>query len=267
MRKTLFFMLLCVLSFTGYANWGPAVSGKFLSKGLFQTGVENNQTRALFLCRVRYLGSWQIGKTWLGYFHCNFPYSGREIIAAQYEVFYGQPAGHWRQFRGRLPWHARAFGRDTNGNTLYLCQGRYQGGLEPGKTWQNYSFCNISYGGKEIRLSNFSVFVGANARRYHHRGYHHRYPHQECVHNDFGTKVCGYSCVKTLLGMQCASTPAQQCMADSFGHIACGYNCASSGLQVRCADSRFENCVADSFGHVRCGRGCRLNSTGHVVCR
>lgn len=267
-KKLSLLWLLLVLSFSVFASWGPAVSGQFLKRGLFQTGYEKSTGHTLYLCRARYQNSWQIGKTWLAYFHCNISMAGREIVTSHYQVFYGQPHGRWQHFSGYVPGNAMPLGRDTNGNTLFLCHGYYKGNLEPGKTWSGYNHCNIPYAGREVLLSDYAIFISDQRHHRHHYfpGRHHQHAKRECVSNAFGNHACGYHCVQTLAGMQCASSPDQECVADAFGHIACGYNCAKSAGQVRCADHRYQNCVSNSFGNVQCGKNCRVNQAGSIIC-
>ena len=51
-----------------------------------------------------------------------------------------------------------AVGKDLSSETLYLCQGKYQNSIQPGKTWRNAKKCNIPFAGKEIGLTKFNLY-------------------------------------------------------------------------------------------------------------
>lgn len=59
---------------------------------------------------------------------------------------------------GYVPDGAWAIGYEEDGSPLYLCRAFYRG-LQPGKVRPGFSGCNISYAGKEITISKYSVFV------------------------------------------------------------------------------------------------------------
>lgn len=70
----------------GRANWAHASDGNVPSNAI-QAGSERDG-QALFVCRVNYEGSVQIGKVRPGFSGCNFGYGGREFTANPYEVMY-----------------------------------------------------------------------------------------------------------------------------------------------------------------------------------
>lgn len=40
---------------------------------------------------------------------------------------------------------------------FYLCKVSYQGGVQPGKTWQGYNNCNVPFAGKELLFNAFRM--------------------------------------------------------------------------------------------------------------
>jgi len=79
--------------------------------------------------------------------------------------------GHWQlQIGNQLPAHVLQIGHQTDGSPLYLCQaGVIFGGVQPGKTWNNYGICNVPYAGKEKLQHLFNVYVlNTNADNRHH---------------------------------------------------------------------------------------------------
>lgn len=239
---TVVLMMASLVALPTWAGWQNAptqtamLGSRWHPSGLFVAGQDSNGA-PFFLCRAYYSGSWVPGKTWPGYPNCNIPYGGREIIMHNFQVYYGQPQGYWQHARGgAIPYHALVVGRDTNGNTLYLCHGRYANSIIPGKTWAGYSHCNVPYGGREVLLYNYAIYVTGTHHWYrHHHHHHHHYPARSCVSN-------------------------------SFGQHACGYNCVTSPTSVACASSPNENCVVDPFGNTRCGHDCRINQFQQIVC-
>lgn len=130
----------------GKGTWGPPAAGL---RGAFVAGHENN--RPLYLCRAQFNGQ-HPGKVVAG--SCNIGYAGEEKLIKSFEVFYQSPV--W--VAGKTA-PAGAVGGQENGQPLYVCRARYQGGLHPGKLLSGS--CNIGYGGKEIIVPNFEVLIGS----------------------------------------------------------------------------------------------------------
>jgi len=89
-------------------------------------------------------------------------------VSVQFKIFDGQisPKPHrktydWQRFFGRLPKNAVVGGHEMN-RVLYMCQSRYQNGIQPGKVVDNR--CNITYAGKEIEQLYFRVLTGHGFR-------------------------------------------------------------------------------------------------------
>ena len=69
-------------------------------------------------------------------------------------------AGHWARARnGSIPHHAWTVGTDTNHLPLYLCRSHYAGGMQPGKLRRGFRGCHIAYGGREIVLHKYQVYI------------------------------------------------------------------------------------------------------------
>jgi hypothetical protein len=119
-----------------------------------RVGTDTNGT-VLYLCRAKLFNSIQPGKTWAGYGRCNVPYGGKEYVVAQYMVPDQREFGNYNWERGSRS--AMQIGKDTNGNPLFVCQANFNGSIQPGKTWQGYNHCNISYGGREIITDYYRV--------------------------------------------------------------------------------------------------------------
>ena len=63
-------------------HWGNKRDGRPLT-----LGRDTNGNR-LFLCKTRFKGSVQPGKTWAGYNHCNISYAGKELILSLLVFFF-----------------------------------------------------------------------------------------------------------------------------------------------------------------------------------
>lgn len=122
----------------------------------FQIGRDTNGA-PLYLCMAELFGRVQQGKTWPGYNHCNIAYHGREYLVSNYNLAPRRVYQHasWQN----EPRQAIVVSRNDR-HPIYLCQAKFRGSMQPGKTWPGYNHCNISYAGKEIRVDNF-VILGA----------------------------------------------------------------------------------------------------------
>ena len=65
---------------------------------------------------------------------------------------------------GAIPPGAIAFGHEADGNQQYVCRGEYGGGLHLGKIASGLRGCHIAFGGREITLQSYEVFVRFEAR-------------------------------------------------------------------------------------------------------
>ena len=127
-------------------------------------GADINGT-ILYLCRGKLFNSVQPGKTWAGYNRCNVPYEGKEYIVNEFVIPDQREFGHFSWGQG---WReAIAIGKNTAGKPLFLCRSSFQGTTQPGKTWEGYNHCNISFAGREIITDNYRVLVNRNKVRIH----------------------------------------------------------------------------------------------------
>jgi hypothetical protein len=132
------------------AHW---VSGPTIPANATVGGFENGQR--LYVCHAVYAGGVHPGKIVAG--NCNIGYGGNEVVIPHFKIM--TVAGTWK---APQPGFAGAFvaGRE-NGSPLYLCRGRYNGGVHPGKVVAGN--CNIGWGGAEVLLSGFDLFYAAPA--------------------------------------------------------------------------------------------------------
>lgn len=271
MKRKILMALACWLgvSWVSYAAADSWINSPRQIHSAFQVGQERDG-RALYLCHGVYQGSIQPGKTWRGYRHCNIAFAGKEKVLDAYAVFVldGRHRGYWAKLRGMMPKNAMKVGEDVNGKSLYLCHGAYANGVQPGKTWRGSQYCNISYAGKEVLLTDYRVYLlrGRPWEPKHRPHHHHGHVERQCLEDAFGNQACGYGCVKTIKGVQCAAKPHQFCMSDDFGNISCGYNCIKTMKGVFCAKHSKQNCVSNAFGDVRCGKDCRVNRFEQFQC-
>ena len=61
---------------------------------------------------------------------------------------------------GRMPANALRGGNEADGTPLYVARAHYEGTLHPGKARANAREAFIAYGGREIAVSNYEVYVG-----------------------------------------------------------------------------------------------------------
>ncbi len=60
---------------------------------------------------------------------------------------------------GAIPEGAVAHGQEADGREQFVCRGAYEGGTHIGKITRGFSGCNIGYGGSEITLPDYEVFM------------------------------------------------------------------------------------------------------------
>jgi len=140
------------------AQWQQASNG-FVPRGAMRAGQESNGA-PLFVCRAFFNGGLHPGKIRPEFRGCNIPYGGRENRVGRYEVLMDVRGVRWVMRRnGNVPRRALPAGREANGAPLYLCRAFFNGGLHPGKIRREFNGCNIPYGGREQRVSNYEVLI------------------------------------------------------------------------------------------------------------
>ncbi len=165
----LFFTLLTINNL-----WANPYHPSTLTTAL-RIGNKANGT-SYFLCRAMLFNGIHSGKTWVDYNRCIIPYNGKEYVVGEFTIPNQLEFGHftWTRYTKQnsntlstKPFlNAVAFGgkpiiigRDVQGKALYLCQSFFRGGVEPGKTWEGYNHCNITFAGHEIISDDYRILV------------------------------------------------------------------------------------------------------------
>ena len=144
-----------VIGLTSVANagWVSASNGDIPS-GSLSSGYESNGEK-LYVCRASYKGGVHPGKVRKQFGACNIGWGGMEVAVEQYETYViWQQATH-----GEVPSSAVVGGHESDGTKLYICRGNYQGGVHSGKVRSAFNACNISWGGEEVKVNPYEVFV------------------------------------------------------------------------------------------------------------
>ena len=159
---------ILLLSLGVQLTWaGPYVHGhadRSLEQAL-RTGTDTDG-KPLYLCIANIFNSIQPGKTWAGYGRCNVAYGGKEYITSDFKI---PPRNLFHNVAWqRNPVAPLKVGREADGKPLFLCQARFKGGKQPGKTWPGYPHCNVSYAGQEIILNSYEILKENNQNHTHH---------------------------------------------------------------------------------------------------
>ena len=64
-----------------------------------------------------------------------------------------------RATNGHVPENALIAGREADGQVLFICRAKYNGGIHPGKIRAEFRGCNIPWGGNEITMPEYEVLV------------------------------------------------------------------------------------------------------------
>jgi len=71
------------------------------------------------------------------------------------------PNSMWKAASGgSIPDGAPALGHEADGTALFVARAKHEGGLHPGKVRPEFGAANIPYGGKEVKVNSYEVFVG-----------------------------------------------------------------------------------------------------------
>ncbi len=145
--------LLSTAFTTAQAGWVSASNGT-VPAGALESGNEANGA-TLYACRAQHNGGMHPGKVRSAFRACNIGWGGKEIAISNYQVYV-----IWQQAQnGQVPAGAVAGGQEANGEKLYICRGNYQGGIHSGKVRGAFGGCNISWGGKEVKINPYQVLV------------------------------------------------------------------------------------------------------------
>lgn len=71
-------------------------------------------------------------------------------------------AGWLKASGGSVPQGTVSNGAEANGQKLYVCTAKFAGGYHPGKVRQAFGGCNVPYGGKEHKVSEYWVITKPN---------------------------------------------------------------------------------------------------------
>ncbi len=135
------------------AGWAPASNGHIPS-GSLVSGHEANGDK-LYVCRANYKGGVHPGKVRKGFRACNIGWGSKEISVKKYETYVIWQKGK----NGEIPSSAVIAGKESNGETLYTCRGQYNGGVHSGKVRRAFGGCNISWGGKEVKVNPYEILI------------------------------------------------------------------------------------------------------------
>lgn len=161
MNKTFHSAVLALsIAFLGsapvHAGW-KAASGGNVPVGAVTAGHEQNGD-PLFVCRANYKGGVHPGKVRQAFGACNIGWGGGEHKVSNYEVLTSESDQIWRAARGgHVPVGAVSAGNESNGDALFVCRAKYNGGLHPGKVRQAFGACNIGWGGGEHKVNSYEV--------------------------------------------------------------------------------------------------------------
>jgi hypothetical protein len=117
-------------------------------------GGRETDGNPFYLCSAPWNGGLHPGKLRPEFGGCNIPWGGGEITITSYQVL-------------TTEWRGSAFalgfpGGHDRGSPLYVCHGRYNGGVHPGKFSTSLG-CRISWGGAEISIMEHELLAMARA--------------------------------------------------------------------------------------------------------
>lgn len=142
--------------------WVPAHGGS-IPGGAVKGGREQAPgAEDLYVCRARLNDGVYPGKVRPAFKGCDVPFGGKEHTISRYEVLTGNYK--WVSANaGIIPAGALEAGREAApGEVLYVCRADYRGGIHPGKVRPQLGGCNISWGGREIKIKSYDVLVKLN---------------------------------------------------------------------------------------------------------
>ncbi len=135
------------------AGWVSASNGDVPSGSLI-SGHEANGEK-LYVCRANYNGGVHPGKVRKAFGACNIGWGGKEVAVKQYETYV-----IWQQAtNGEVPSSAIVGGHESDGTKLYICRANYKGGVHSGKVRSAFNACNLSWGGKEVKVNPYEVLI------------------------------------------------------------------------------------------------------------
>jgi hypothetical protein len=135
------------------AGWISASNGSIPS-GSLVSGHEAGGEK-LYLCRANYKGGVHPGKVRTAFGACNIGWGDNEVAVKEYETYV-----IWQKATdGEVPASAIVGGAESSGEKLYVCRGNHEGGVHSGKVRKAFGACNISWGGKEVKVNPYEVLI------------------------------------------------------------------------------------------------------------
>lgn len=156
------FLTVLALTFalTGLARadliWVAATGGNVPSGAL--AGGHEASGETLYICRAIFDNFMNSGKVRTGFQGCNIGYGGKEEVVPAYEVLVERSPRWVAAQDGNIPADAVAVGQ-AGGKEIFVCRGRFQGGIHVGKIVPPSRACFISYGGRQDSINPYEVLV------------------------------------------------------------------------------------------------------------
>jgi hypothetical protein len=140
-------------------DWNRKSGGQVTKKAI-QGGAEANGD-PLYICKAKFQGGEHPGKIRAAFGGCNVPWGGGEHMVPNYKVLSGNRSKYsWVAANsGNIPNRAVRGGQEANGENLFVCRARFQGGLHPGKIRPAFGGCNVPWGGGEHAVRSYEVLV------------------------------------------------------------------------------------------------------------
>jgi hypothetical protein len=130
--------------------WMEAADGIIPADAL-AAGREGADT--MYVCQADHQGGIHPGKIRKGFDGCNIGWGGKEVRVPSYSVL----TMNWAPDAPNGV--AVVGGNESDGQPLYLCRARHQGGVHPGKTRQEFGGCNIGWGGAEVTVPDYTILL------------------------------------------------------------------------------------------------------------
>ncbi len=158
MKKKILSLIMIGMTATGLtsvanAGWVSASDGDAPSGSLL-SGHEASGEK-LYVCRANYNGGTHPGKARNAFGAWNIGWGGKEVPVKQYETYV-----IWQETKdGKVPSSAIVAGKESDGTKLYICRANYEGGVHSGKVRSEFRACNLSWGGKEVKVNPYEVLI------------------------------------------------------------------------------------------------------------
>lgn len=157
-RAAVSFVVCVGMSSAAFAGWTSSSGGNVPEQSVV-AGSESDGA-PLFVCRANYNGGVHPGKVRKAFGGCNIGWGGGEHKVSQYEVYTSTQSYGWVSASGgSIPAGAVIAGKESNGDPLFVCRAKYNGGTHPGKIRNAFGGCNIGWGGEEHKVISYEVLT------------------------------------------------------------------------------------------------------------